>query len=439
MTTKHAWEGQLGWRGSLVQLEVLLGILLGSGAFITPLMPATRLVSTGFQTWEWAMGSAVPFVASLVLTLLAAYAPVAQALVCRARMALLATGAFVAASAALYILVTAVLGVGLRSLGLDHSSTLMAAAIVGGGQLITIVVFALISGLLASAGSLKLPRVVLSKTPKHAAGASRSRGDGSVGELWALIDKTSQVAAIEERNRLARELHDSVCQALFSMTLQSRALELAVQRTSQDPDGRIVGGLAELRELTQSALTEMRALVFQLRSPAVHEEGLAAAVQRHAAAVAARGGVDIRVHAPKERLLLDEPAEHELFRIVQEALNNSLKHADPRHIDIRLNQDVGPAGGLTVEIADDGVGFDTHESRPGHLGLESMRERAERLGGRLTVDSSPAGSTTVRAVLPASRGPELESGTAGAPPGAKSAVMSDAGCGPSANRAMQGR
>jgi signal transduction histidine kinase len=247
------------------------------------------------------------------------------------------------------------------------------------------------------------------------------------------------MAATEERNRLARELHDSVCQTLFSMTLQSRALELAAQQTCRDTDGRIVGGLAELRELTQSVLTEVRALIFQLRPAALHEEGLAAAVQRHAAVVAARGGVDIRVHAPTERLLLDEPVEHELFRIVQEALHNSLKHADPHRIDIRLNQDVGPAGRLTVEIADDGVGFDTRASRPGHIGLETMRERAKRLGGQLTVDSSPAGSTTVRAVLPGSRRPGAKSGTPGITSGTTAGAESGAKCGTSANRAMQGR
>jgi signal transduction histidine kinase len=221
------------------------------------------------------------------------------------------------------------------------------------------------------------------------------------------LDQASHVAVLEERSRLARELHDTVCQALFSMTLQSRALELAVQRTCQDPDGRIGGGLTELRELTQTALAEMRTLLFQLRPSALHEQGLATAVQQHAAAVAAREGLDIRVHAPAKRLLLDELAEYELFRIIQEALHNSLKHADPQRVDIRLTQDAGPAGGLTVEVADDGVGFDTRALHPGHIGLECMRERAERLGGRLIVDSCPTG-TTIRAVLPGSLDPRVE-------------------------------
>jgi len=205
----------------------------------------------------------------------------------------------------------------------------------------------------------------------------------------------------EERQRLASELHDSVSQALFSMTLHTRAVQLAVQQQGVDPQGQIVRGLAELRALTQGALTEMRALIFQLRPDALHEEGLVAAIRRHAAAVATREGFEVRVHAAEDRLPLDERAEEELFRVVQEALHNSVKHARPSRVDIRLVEPpTDPAGTLVVEVADDGVGFDPDAPHPGHLGLEGMRERARRLGGRLTIDSRPAGSTTVRAVLP---------------------------------------
>src|SRR6266508_2799355 len=174
----------------------------------------------------------------------------------------------------------------------------------------------------------------------------------------------------EERQRLASELHDSVSQALFSMTLHTRAVQLAVQQQGVDPQGQIV-------------------------------RGLAAAIRRHAAAVATREGFEVRVHAAEDRLPLDERAEEELFRVVQEALHNSVKHARPSRVDIRLVEPpTDPAGTLVVEVADDGVGFDPDAPHPGHLGLEGMRERARRLGGRLTIDSRPAGSTTVRAVLP---------------------------------------
>ena len=184
------------------------------------------------------------------------------------------------------------------------------------------------------------------------------------------------------------------------MTLHTRALELAVQRKGWDPDGPVGRNLAELRNLTQNALTEMRALIFQLRPGALGEEGLAAAVRRHAAAVAAREGLDVRVEAPEDRLPLEDRVEEELFRITQEALTNSVKHASPRRIDIVLAEDVAAAGTLILEITNDGVGFWPDAPFPGHLGLKGMRERAERVGGRLTVDSCPAGPTTVRAVLP---------------------------------------
>ena len=204
----------------------------------------------------------------------------------------------------------------------------------------------------------------------------------------------------EERQRLASELHDSVSQALFSMTLHTRALELAARREGIDPGSPLPRGLAALRELTQGALSEMRVLIFQLRPEALHQDGLVAAVRKHAAAIAARDGFEISVQAAKDHLPLDEQAETELFRLVQEAVHNSVKHARPSRIDIRFREPAEPARALVVEVADDGVGFDPDLIEPGHLGLKTMRERTERLGGRFVIDSSATGPTTVRAVLP---------------------------------------
>jgi len=219
----------------------------------------------------------------------------------------------------------------------------------------------------------------------------------------AALAALEQIHRREERQRLASDLHDSVSQALFSMTLQTRALELALQQRGEDTDGRVGRGLAELKGLTRGALAEMRALIFQLRPDALHEDGLIVAVRRHADAVAAREGFEVRVQAAVDRLPLDEQAEAELFRIIQEAVHNCVKHAQPRCVDIRF---YGPADAdrtLVVEVADDGVGFDPALGQPGHLGLRTMRERTERLGGHFTIDSSSAGSTTVRAVLPYDR------------------------------------
>jgi PAS domain S-box-containing protein len=214
-----------------------------------------------------------------------------------------------------------------------------------------------------------------------------------------LLGELEGKAALEERHRLARELHDSVSQALFSMSLHARAVQMAAQESGADPDGPVAQGVAQLLELTQGALAEMRALIFQLRPEALHEEGLSAAVRKHAAAVAAREGLDVRVYAAEDRLPLEEVAEEELFRVVQEAVHNCVKHAHPHHVDIRLAEVAADPGTLVVEVDDDGVGFEPSAPHPGHLGLDTMRERTERLGGRLVVESSTAGSR-VRAVLP---------------------------------------
>ncbi|HKN56652.1 MAG TPA: sensor histidine kinase, partial [Amycolatopsis sp.] len=192
----------------------------------------------------------------------------------------------------------------------------------------------------------------------------------------------------------------SVSQALFSMTLHTRALELAVQKDGGDPEGFLAQGLTELRSLTQGALAEMRASLFQLRPGALHEDGLAEAIRKQATAIATREGVDIRVEAADERLPLDERMEDELFRVVQEAVHNSVKHAGPRHIEIRLCEHPDVAGALLIEIADDGTGFDPAAVRDNGMGLPGMRERLARLGGSLVVDSGPARSTTVQAIVP---------------------------------------
>jgi signal transduction histidine kinase len=222
-----------------------------------------------------------------------------------------------------------------------------------------------------------------------------------VEEVMEMLDEASQVAALEERHRLARELHDSVSQALFSMTLHTRAVELALQKQGGDPDGPVARGITELRSLTQDALAEMRASLFQLRPDALREDGLAEAIRKQSAAIASREGVVIAVEAPGYRLSLDDRAEEELFRVVQEAVHNAIKHAHPSRIDITLFEDSADLlGAVIIEVADDGTGFDPATVSSSGMGLVSMRERMNRIGGDLVIDSTPAGSTTIRAVLP---------------------------------------
>jgi signal transduction histidine kinase len=215
----------------------------------------------------------------------------------------------------------------------------------------------------------------------------------------ALFGAAAQSATLVERQRLARDLHDSVSQALFSMTLHAGAAERHLAAAGIGPDSPAAGQVARLRELTAGALAEMRALIFELRPGALAEEGLAAAVTKQAAALAARTGVPIDVTAPGRRVPLAPAAEEHLYRLAVEALNNALKHAGAGRLTVTLT-DAG--GTLTLQVEDDGAGFDPAVAHPGHLGLHTMRERAAAAGGRLVLDSAPGRGTRVSVAVPLS-------------------------------------
>ncbi len=208
-----------------------------------------------------------------------------------------------------------------------------------------------------------------------------------------LLNQATELAASRERAHLARELHDSVTQALFSMTLVSRSIELLLDR---DP-AAVAGKLAVLRELQGDALAEMRALIFELRPASLETAGLVAALRTHAAAVAGRTGLAVVIDAPE---LERPPADVEaaLFRIAQEALHNVVKHAGATAVRVSVDR---VAGHMAVAVEDDGAGFDP-DAVPGdtHLGLAGMRARAEKLGGRLVVRSAPGRGTRIEAQVP---------------------------------------
>jgi PAS domain S-box-containing protein len=224
----------------------------------------------------------------------------------------------------------------------------------------------------------------------------------------ALFRRAQAVASAETRQAIARDLHDSVSQTLFSVTLQVRAAQAALRKIGLGEDHPAAWALAEVSELNHGALAEMRALIFELRPGALAEEGLAAAVSKHAAAVAAREGIDVVVTGPADRLPLSPEAEEQLYRLTQEALNNVIKHARTMTASVAVTS--GPAE-VTVVIRDDGIGFDPSFGRPGHLGLASMRERVTRLGGRLDIASAPGAGTTITATIPAGLPPDQGGGT----------------------------
>ncbi|WP_405088740.1 GAF domain-containing protein [Microbispora sp. NBC_01389] len=226
-------------------------------------------------------------------------------------------------------------------------------------------------------------------------------------ENATLLAEGRQNAALLERQRLARELHDSVSQALFSMTLHARAAELAMEKQGIDGNGPLGRAVAQLRELTQGALAEMRALIFELRPGALAEEGLISAVRKQAAAIAAREGLPIVVvDETGERPVLDEEGEEHLYRIVLEALHNTVKHADAQRITVSVSR---TESDLTVVVEDDGRGFDPAAAFPGHMGLGTMRERAARMGADLRIVSAAGAGTSVMVTAPITKQMETTS------------------------------
>jgi PAS domain S-box-containing protein len=214
-------------------------------------------------------------------------------------------------------------------------------------------------------------------------------------EQAQLRERVRETAVLEERQRLARELHDSVTQGLFSLKLFAEAAN------RQLAAGAIEMASAHLRELRATAgeaLAEMRLLVFELRPPLLEERGLAAALRTRLDAVEARSGLTTTSDLD-ERLRLTAPIEQEIYRIAQEALNNVLKHAHASRVSVTFQ---GDQQVVRLEIVDDGEGFDSHKASGGY-GIESMRERARRLGGTLLVESAPGRGTHLRLEVPRCR------------------------------------
>lgn len=220
---------------------------------------------------------------------------------------------------------------------------------------------------------------------------------GLAVENARLQERALALAVVDERNRLARELHDSVTQALFSMNLTIEAARMLLRRDVDATERQ----LAQLGERTGEALAEMRALIHSLRPAGMEERGLAPALTHLAERVRRENllPVEVTIEGPPR---LDERQEQELFRIAQEALNNAVKHAAATRVRIALA--TMPAVVL-LTIEDDGKGFDpARSSRPDAFGLLGMRERAELLGGLLVLDSTPGEGTRVRVTIPRGRG-----------------------------------
>jgi signal transduction histidine kinase len=206
--------------------------------------------------------------------------------------------------------------------------------------------------------------------------------------------------AAQERHRIARDLHDSVSQSLFSTGLHVRSAQRALTREGLDSAGPVGGELSEIGQLTEDALAEMRALIFELWPDALAEDGLVAALSEQASVLSAREGLVIEVGGPDERLPLEPEAEKQLYLFGQEALANVVKHARASSAGVHIE---AKDGTVSIEVCDDGRGFDPAAVPAGHFGLRSMRGRVADLGGRLEVTSAAGRGTVVRAEVPAQR------------------------------------
>jgi PAS domain S-box-containing protein len=207
-----------------------------------------------------------------------------------------------------------------------------------------------------------------------------------------LYDKSRQLAALGERQRLARELHDSVSQALYGISLGAHT---AIALSKRDPE-KLEDVLKYVLSLADAGLTEMRALIFELRPDSLETDGLVGALNRQAAATQARRGVRVKTNLCDE-IQMPLEVKEALYRISQEAMQNAIKHANPTEIYLELSC---IEHFVEMLVTDDGQGFDTSQAFPGHLGLRSMSERAARLGGTTEIESTPGKGTRVKVKLP---------------------------------------
>ncbi|MDX2163600.1 MAG: GAF domain-containing sensor histidine kinase [bacterium] len=211
-------------------------------------------------------------------------------------------------------------------------------------------------------------------------------------ENTGLHEQVRQIAIADERDRIARDLHDSVTQALYGITL---CTEASLRHLAAGDTAAAANGLNQMQGLAHEALHEMRTLIYALHSSFLAERSLIDAIQARIDVIEVQSNIRIDLHAPPS-LHVPPPIAEAVYRIVQEALNNVLKHSRARQVTIRLRQ---VEGCLYLDVCDDGRGFNPR-SQPRGLGLQHMADRTAALGGRFAVDSAPGEGTIIGAEIP---------------------------------------
>jgi signal transduction histidine kinase len=215
--------------------------------------------------------------------------------------------------------------------------------------------------------------------------------EGAVAESRnAPDDEPGESVRSDERQRLARELHDSALQALYGIAMAAQAARRTADGIPESD--RLIEALDHIVDQSEAALVELRSLIFGLRPESVAEEGLVAGLRRLTAAVAARHKLHVEIVAEMEPDI-DNSAKEALYRIAQESLQNVVKHASARVVRVHL---VSESDKVELVIDDDGIGFDSDADHPGHLGLSGMKQRATAQNLQLTVHSPTGGGVEVR-------------------------------------------
>jgi signal transduction histidine kinase len=222
---------------------------------------------------------------------------------------------------------------------------------------------------------------------------AQTKLENDLAERKALQFELAKTAATHERNRVARELHDSVSQALFGVVLGSRA---ALENLRAKPDSA-EEALRYATQLADNALSEMRSLIYTLRPETLANEGLLAVLKRHIEALTLRKNIPIRFETALTEPDTTLDVKETLFRIATEALHNALNHSGASAISIALD---ATAAHIVLTVQDNGIGFDPNTRSADHFGLRTMRERAVECGGTLAIQTSPGEGVTITARLP---------------------------------------
>jgi PAS domain S-box-containing protein len=232
-------------------------------------------------------------------------------------------------------------------------------------------------------------------TPTHARLAQAITNQVAVAiENARLYEQAQDLATLGERNRIARELHDSVTQLLYGISLYSTAASRSIRKKNIE---QVENTLAEIKDNSLQALQEMRLLILELNPPLLQKHGLVAALKSSLESIESRAGLETELKTDGVTRL-PSAIEPDLYRIAMEALNNLVRYARARKVSVELQL---RSNWVILDISDNGVGFKLEDARiGGGMGIQNMEQRARRLGGRLEITSNPGRGTNIKAEIP---------------------------------------